>query len=325
MSLRWILSLLTIIVVSLATYMGWLCSRKALKPVYSLVNATKRIQHSGDFGTRILHKGPFDEIGHLSETMNQMLERIQTIYAELNQSSMKQRRFVADASHELRTPLTTIYGNAVLLKKVWEALNHKLTHLPEKEEIEISLEALQDITDESERMRRLVNDLLSLARADSGLQLKKEVWELKPIIEAVVRKTESIPKTVEWSAENIELLQDIRVVGDSDDLQRLLFIFIDNALKFTPDGYVKLKVEKIDCKIGFTIQDTGIGMEGEEIAHIFDRFYRADSSRGTTPGSGLGLSIAKWIIAEHGGNVEVKSCKGKGSTFSIWLPIYMGE
>ncbi|MFD0675549.1 MULTISPECIES: sensor histidine kinase [unclassified Paenibacillus] len=322
-SLRWILCILSVIVVSLATYLGWLFSRKALKPIYSLINATKNIKNSEDFGTRINHKGPVDEIGLLSETMNNMLERIQSIYGELDQSSTTQRRFVADASHELRTPLTTINGNAEFLNKVWGSLSQKLNHLPEKEEIEISLEALNDITDESKRMGRLVNDLLSLARADAGLQIKREVYELKPIIETVVRKAELIPKSVEWKAEKLELLRDICILGDRDYLQQLLFIFIDNAFKFTAEGYVKLIVERLGNKIGLMIKDTGIGMDNNEIFHIFDRFYRADSSRGKTPGTGLGLSIAKWILEEHKGTVEVTSCKGRGSAFMIWLPIYI--
>ncbi|GAA4829732.1 HAMP domain-containing sensor histidine kinase [Paenibacillus vulneris] len=322
-NLRWILGLLAIIVVTLAAYIGWLFSRKALKPIYSLAAAARKIRHSDDFGTRIQYQGPIDEIGLLSETMNQMLERIQTIYAKLDQSSMMQRRFVADASHELRTPLTSIQGNAEFLKNVWGASNRKRPHTPE--EIEISLEALQDITDASERMGRLVNDLLSLARADSGLQMSRDVWELRSIIETVLSKVESIPKHVNWAVEKAELTQGIRIVGDRDYLQRMLLLFIENAFKFTSQGAVKLSIEKEEYRIGFRIEDTGIGMSEEEIAHIFDRFYRADSSRGMTPGSGLGLSIAKWILEEHGGTVHVRSTKGAGSAFSIWLPIYGGN
>lgn len=321
-NLRWILGLLAFVVVALSAYSGWLFSGKALRPIASLLHAAKRIHHSNDFGTRVHYKGPMDEIGLLSETMNRMLERIQTIYTELNQSSMMQRRFVADASHELRTPLTTIHGNAELLKKMWGTSPSKQTCLPEKEVVEVSLEAISDMTEASERMGRLINDLLSLARADAGLQVRKEIWEIEPIIEDVVRKTASIPKAVVWSAEHMELLQGIRVEADRDYLQRLLFIFIDNALKFTVSGHVKLIIERQDRQIGFIIEDTGIGMDDEEMNQIFDRFYRADASRGMTPGSGLGLSLAKWIVAEHGGTVHVKSCKGLGSAFSIWLPIH---
>ncbi|OPH58379.1 histidine kinase [Paenibacillus ferrarius] len=324
-NLRWILCILSLFVVALATYLGWLFSRKALKPIYTLIHATKNIKNSEDFGIRINYKGPLDEIGLLSDTMDKMLERIQTIYIELDKSSETQRRFVADASHELRTPLTTIHGNAELLYKMWQSLRLKLAHQAEREEVELSIEALQDITDESRRMGRLVNDLLSLARVDAGLQINKEILELKPIIEKVVRKAEFIPKSVsvKWSAENIELLRNLYISGDADYLQQLLFIFIDNAFKFTLEGSVKMDVERSGNKIGLFIQDTGIGMDDDELVHIFERFYRADTSRGKTPGTGLGLSIAKWILDMHEGAVEVTSCKGRGSVFTIWLPLYV--
>ncbi|MBA2943727.1 HAMP domain-containing histidine kinase [Paenibacillus sp. CGMCC 1.16610] len=323
-SLQWILVMLSVFVVLLAMFMGWFFSRKALKPIYTLINATKNIKNSEDFSTRINHKGPQDEIGLLSETMNSMLERIDSIYGELEQSSVIQRKFVADASHELRTPLTTISGNAEFLVKLMKSLHQKLYDLPEKQEIEISLEALNDITDESLRMGRLVNDLLSLARADGGFQINKEVYELQPIVETVIRKSEFMPKSVEWAVGNMESLFGIYILADRDYLQQLLFIFIDNAFKFTYQGSVKMEFERIGNKIGLFIKDTGIGMDKDELNHIFDRFYRADSSRGKTPGTGLGLSIAKWILDEHEGFVEVTSSKGKGSIFKIWLPIYTG-
>lgn len=322
-SLQWILFILSVFVVLLAMFMGWLFSRRALKPIYALINATRNIKNSEDFSTRILHKGPQDEIGLLSETMNNMLQRIDSIYGELEQSSANQRKFVADASHELRTPLTTINGNAEFLIKLTKSLHEKLYDLPEREELEISLEALKDITDESKRMGRLVNDLLSLARADGGLQIKKEVYELQPIVEAVARKSELMPKSVEWTVGSLESLLGVYIFADKDYLQQLFFIFIDNAFKFTYQGHVNIEFERAGNRIGVIIMDTGIGMDNDELNHIFDRFYRADASRGKTPGTGLGLSIAKWILDEHDGAVEVTSSKGKGSVFKIWLPIYI--
>ncbi|MCY9658872.1 HAMP domain-containing sensor histidine kinase [Paenibacillus chondroitinus] len=322
-SLRWILVMLSVFVVLLAMFMGWFFSRRALKPIYALINATKNIKNSEDFSTKINYKGPPDEIGLLSETMNSMLQRIDSIYGELEQTSVTQRKFVADASHELRTPLTTISGNAEFLVKLMKSLHQKLYDLPEKQEIEISLEALNDITDESLRMGKLVNDLLSLARADGGFQINKEVYELQPIVETVIRKSEFMPKSVEWAVGNMESLFGVYILADRDYLQQLLFIFIENAFKFTYRGFVNMEFERIGNRIGLFIKDTGIGMDNDELNHIFDRFYRADSSRGKTPGTGLGLSIAKWILDEHEGVVEVTSSKGKGSIFKIWLPIYI--
>jgi signal transduction histidine kinase len=302
--------------------MGWLLSKRALKPVYSLISATDQIQKSEDFGIRIKHNGSQDEIGLLSKTINGMLERIQTIYGELNNSYATQRRFVADASHELRTPLTTINGNAEFLKKIWTSMANQPNRLPKDEEIEMSVEALNDITDEANRMVRLVNDLLALARADAGLQIKCEIVKLKPIVDSVVRKAQLIPKDVELKSENLDIMREVLIKADKDYLQQLLFIFVENAFKFTSEGYVEINALRSADKIGLMIRDTGIGMNAHEIPHIFERFYRADSSRGLTPGTGLGLSIAKWILDEHEGTIEIISNKGEGTSFLIWLPIY---
>jgi signal transduction histidine kinase len=320
--LRLVLLILSLIVIFIATYMGWLLSKKALKPVYSLISATEQIRNSEDFGNRIQHNGAQDEIGLLSKTINGMLKRIQSIYGELDNSYASQRRFVADASHELRTPLTTITGNAEFLKKIWTSLDNHPSRLPEEEEIRISVEALNDITDEATRMGRLVNDLLALARADAGFRMKSEVVELKSIVDSVVRKAQLIPKVAELKTEGLDVLENTIVLGDKDYLQQLLFIFIDNAFKFTAEGYVEINALRDKDKVGLTIRDTGIGMDPNELPHIFDRFYRADSSRGKTPGTGLGLSIAKWILEEHKGTVEVISGRGKGTSFLIWLPVY---
>jgi two-component system OmpR family sensor kinase len=321
--LRLVLLILSIIVICIATYMGWLLSKRALKPVYSLISATDQIQKSEDFGIRIKHIGSQDEIGLLSKTINGMLERIQTIYGELDNSYATQRRFVADASHELRTPLTTINGNAELLKKIWTAMVNQPNRLTKDEEIEMSVEALNDITDEANRMVRLVNDLLALARADAGLQIKCEIVKLKPIVDSVVRKAQLIPKVVELKSENLDIIGDVFIKADKDYLQQLLFIFVENAFKFTSEGYVEINALRSADKIGLMIRDTGIGMNAHEIPHIFERFYRADSSRGITPGTGLGLSIAKWILDEHEGTIEIISNKGEGTSFLIWLPIYI--
>ncbi|NRF93071.1 HAMP domain-containing histidine kinase [Paenibacillus frigoriresistens] len=320
--LRLVLLILSLIVIFIATYMGWLLSKKALKPVYSLISATEQIRNSEDFGNRIQHNGTQDEIGLLSKTINGMLKRIQSIYGELDNSYSSQRRFVADTSHELRTPLTTITGNAEFLKKIWTSLDNHPSRLPEEEEIRVSVEALNDITDEATRMGRLVNDLLALARADAGFRMKSEVVELKSIVDSVVRKAQLIPKVAELKTEGLDVLENTNVLGDKDYLQELLFIFIDNAFKFTAEGYVEINALRDKDKVGLTIRDTGIGMDPNELPHIFDRFYRADSSRGKTPGTGLGLSIAKWILEEHKGTVDVISGRGKGTSFLIWLPVY---
>ncbi|MNR30879.1 Alkaline phosphatase synthesis sensor protein PhoR [compost metagenome] len=126
--------------------------------------------------------------------------------------------------------------------------------------------------------------------------------------------------TAEWQVGDLEALEDAIVQGNRDYLQQLLFIFIENAFKYTPTGTVTIEAIRRNSFIGIRVSDTGIGMDKEDIPHIFDRFYRADLSRGVTTGTGLGLSIAKWIIDEHDGSVEVTTRKDEGSTFLIWLP-----
>jgi signal transduction histidine kinase len=169
----------------------------------------------------------------------------------------------------------------------------------------------------------MVNDLLSLARADAGQVMQKGPVELKPLVDEVVRKAQFLPRTVEWNVGDTSLLIGLSVNGSKDHLQQLLFIFIENGFKYTDNGSVTLDFIRRERQIGFRISDTGIGMEKDEIPHIFERFYRADPSRGTKSGTGLGLSIAKWIIDEHGGSVEVMTQKDHGTTFVVWLPIML--
>ncbi|MNN58885.1 Alkaline phosphatase synthesis sensor protein PhoR [compost metagenome] len=121
------------------------------------------------------------------------------------------------------------------------------------------------------------------------------------------------------------MLEGIGVNGSRDHLTQMLFIFIENAFKYTPEGTVRLDAVVREGQVGIRVADTGIGMDKEEIPHIFERFYRADESRGVTAGTGLGLSIAKWIIDEHGGSVEVTTRLGSGSTFLVWLPVFFRD
>ncbi|MCZ8516516.1 HAMP domain-containing sensor histidine kinase [Paenibacillus filicis] len=319
--LRWILWISGALAVSLAASVGWFLSRKAFRPIEQVIFATNQIEKGADLDRRIEYYGPRDEIGQLTETINGMLGRLQDAYAEQEEAYGAQRRFVSDASHELRTPLTTIRGNVDLLEKMWKQT--ALQAGPEAKEamhLELSLEAMRDIAGEAERMSRLVNDLLSLARADAGFKMEKTEVELRPLMEEVARKAQMLPRSTEWLTSDFAGLEGVKVYGNSDYLQQLLFIFIENAFKYTDSGYVRLDSFLHNGQVGIRIEDTGIGMDKEEIPHIFDRFYRADPSRGKKSGTGLGLSIAKWIIDEHNGSIEVKTIKDVGTTFVIWLP-----
>jgi two-component system OmpR family sensor kinase len=319
-TLQYILAFLAFVTIFLAATLGWFLARQALQPIDQVIASANQIQNGADLGKRIPYDGPNDEIGRLTETINGMLSRIQAMYTELEEAYSAQRRFVSDASHELRTPLTTIRGNVDLLEKMWRQTAEN-PESADKEQLQLTLEAMQDIAGEAQRMSRLVNDLLSLARADAGVEMAKEDVELKPLVEEVARRAQFLNRSAEWQVGSLDALDGVIVYGNRDYLQQLLFIFIENAFKYTPEGVVKLDALRSGTQVGLRIADTGIGMDKEEIPHIFERFYRADPSRGKTSGTGLGLSIAKWIIDEHGGSIEVTTRKDEGSTFIVWLPV----
>jgi two-component system OmpR family sensor kinase len=334
-NLLYALTLLAILIIFAATSLGWFLARKALQPIEHVIASTAQIEKGADLAKRIEYTGPQDEIGRLTNTINSMLARIQITYSELEETNIAQRRFVSDASHELRTPLTTIRGNVDLLQKMWKQMESQSTEIVDgannqlsedpfsnQDKLTVSIEAMMDIASEAARMSRLVNDLLSLARADSGYTLQKTPLVLLPIVEDVIRKAQQLPRNVEWRTGDLSALYQVQVCGDTDYLQQLLFIFIENAFKYTPSGFVIIEAKRTQDQIGLRIEDTGLGMDKYEVPRIFDRFYRIDPSRGQTAGTGLGLSIAQWIIDEHQGSVEVKTRKGEGSTFIIWLPIY---
>lgn len=299
---------------------GLFLARKAMSPIGKVIEAANGIQTGTDLSSRIEYDGPQDEIGRLIETVNSMLGRMEGFYTGLEEAYATQRRFVSDASHELRTPLTTIRGNIDLLQKVWE-MKPDDSRMSEAEIRQLSLESVKDIADEAARMSRLVADMLSLARADTGRTFEIEPVALEPMMTEVARRASFLTREAEWSVGEMGHLNGKYILGNKDYLQQMMFIFIDNAFKYTPAGEVTLDALLYQNQVGIRIADTGIGMDKDEVPHIFDRFYRADESRGITEGIGLGLSIAKWIIEEHGGSVEVVTRQGEGTTFVIWLPL----
>ncbi|SDN25965.1 Signal transduction histidine kinase [Paenibacillus sp. yr247] len=318
-TLRYTLMVWALLTIIVAASLGWFLARKALKPIERVIDAADQIGSGDDLEKRIVYDGPLDEIGRLTQTINGMLSRIQITYLELDEAYRAQRRFVSDASHELRTPLTTIRGNVDLLEKMWKQTSGSM-ELATSDQLQISLEAMHDIAGEAQRMSRLVNDLLALARADAGVEMEKKPIEMLPLVQEVVRRAQLLEHTANWQVGDLDALEHAIVQGNRDYLQQLLFIFIENAFKYTPEGTVSFEVSRTNGFIGIQIADTGMGIDKDDIPRIFDRFYRADLSRGLTSGTGLGLSIAKWIIDEHDGSVEVTTRKDEGSTFMIWLP-----
>jgi signal transduction histidine kinase len=228
---------------------------------------------------------------------------------QLSDALDSQRRFVADASHELRTPLTTIRTNAGFL------LQH-----PQAQEDDRQA-ALQDIASESERMSRLIHDLLTLARADGGFHLETKRLDLSSLVNDVARQAGKLHPERQIRAD----VEEATVGGNEDALKQLLWILIDNAVRHTrSDGRIRLALESRDDVAMLMVADDGEGIPEVDLQRIFDRFYQADVAR-SRGGSGLGLSIAGWIVAEHGGRISAHNNDHGGATVSIELPLLPAE
>ncbi len=223
----------------------------------------------------------------------------------------RQQEFVGDASHELRTPLS------VLLSSV-DALEMTI----DTKKDDMSGKLLSNMREEVKRMTYLVRDLLTLARSDSDtLELRTELFDLRPLAEKTIESLYPLAAAKQISFE-LNAPATVKVTGDSQRLSQLLYLLLDNAIKYTPNGgEVKLYVSKDVHELRLIVQDTGIGINKEDYQRIFERFYRADKSRTRQMGGyGLGLSIAKWIVENHNGTIKVTSEIGKGSRFTISIP-----
>ncbi|OGO13136.1 MAG: hypothetical protein A2Y93_03455 [Chloroflexi bacterium RBG_13_68_17] len=290
-----------VLAVALAALVGLTTARAALRPLDQITEAALQITRADDLSRRIPADGPpSDEVGRLIQAFNETLERLDNLFET-------QRRFVADVSHELRTPLTAIRGNVDLIRRMGT---------PDPE----SLEA---ITSEVDRMTRMVRDLLLLAQAESGkLPLAHDIVELDTLMLQVYKQA----KVLAQDRLEIRLGREdqARVRGDADRLKQMLLNLVSNAIQYTPaDGTITLSLMCVGDRARLTVSDTGPGIPQEELPHIFERFYRVDRSRKRVQqgGAGLGLSIAHWIARSHHGQIEVASEVGKGTTFSIWLPL----
>lgn len=241
-----------------------------------------------------------DELNHVTQAINKMLERINASYAA-------QARFVSDASHELRTPIAAIQGYANLLDR-WG-----------KHDTEALEESICAIKDEAASMKELIEQLLFLARGDNhSLALQKEAFSLKDLAHLVLKEFKMMDPSHVFS----ERLQDVWVVADMGLIKQVLRILMDNAIKYSkPGGGITLSVFAEQERGVLMVQDEGIGIPPDAVPRIFDRFFRADASRArATGGTGLGLSIAKWIVERHGGRIDVLSREGIGTRVSVFIP-----
>ena len=278
---------------------SWLVAGRALAPLQAVAVEAEEIGRKRDFGRRLPPSPSRDEVARLTASFNQMLSRLQDAFES-------QRRFVADASHELRTPLTTIQGNAGLLasRSVGD---------------DVRQAAVTDIVQESGRMARLVDRLLTLARADSGLQLHLVAIDLKPVVDEVCRQAVAAHPGRKLRAETAGASVD----GDEDALRQLMWILLDNAFRYASSAVeIRLYVEPGWARL--LVSDDGPGVALEERDRIFERFYRADASR-TGSHSGLGLSIASWIVAQHRGRIVAITSGLGGASFVVDLPLLPGS
>lgn len=290
------------IVVLMAAALGgaWI-TREAFKPIEEISYTAGSIARAEDLSLRVPIPDSQDELQQLTYTVNSLLERLETLFNT-------QQRLLADVSHELRTPLAAMRGNL-------EVLDRGAARNPEMLE-----ESLDDMRREVNRLIRMVNDLLLLARSEAGLQLRREPVELDTLVLEIHRELRPLANGIQLRLGNED---QITIVGDRDRIKQALLNLGINALQHTPQGGdVTLSLSKADGYAQLSVADTGVGIANEDIPHIFNRFYRTDPSRvRRAGGSGLGLAIVKWIAEAHGGRVNVESTLNVGSTFTLLLPL----
>lgn len=286
-------------VLVLATGVGFILAKKALSPVDEITETARRIGEQ-NLNERIATLGTGDEIDRLAETFNNMIERLETSFKRIKQ-------FTSDASHELRTPLTILKGETEIALRTCNSLDGM------KDLLKSNLEEIN-------RMSGIVSSLLMLAKTD--MKTKSEFADVR-LNDIIDEKFRQVKHLAELKGINIRLEknEEIVVKGDCLKLRQLALNLMENAVKYTnKNGSVLISLERCVDGALIKITDTGVGIPDEDMPYIFDRFYRVDRAR-AEGGTGLGLSICKDIAEGHGGRIEVKSELGKGSTFSVYLPI----
>ena len=291
----------TVLGVAIAALASQASVKQFLSPLETITSAADQINRADDLSRRVPYDGPpEDEIGQLVGAINQTLERLEVLFTS-------QHRFIADVSHELRTPLTVIKGNVDLMRRMKS----------------FDAESLDSIDQEAGRLTRLVTDLLLLAKAEAGsLPLTKSAVELDTLLMEVFTEMRVLAANkVQVKLTEIDQLQ---VSGERDRLKQVLLNLVANAIQYTPaGGDVFLSLGRSGDNAKLIVRDTGPGIPAEDLPYIFERFFRAEKSRtrSGTAGFGLGLSIAHWIVEQHGGKIEVSSREGLGTTFAVWLPL----
>ena len=276
------------------------------RPVDQLINEVEAITDGRSLHRRLPTESGNDELAHLSQTVNAMLTRLEESFAAL-------RRFTADASHELKTPLTVLRADV-------ERAMHPSTNRGDR------MVALEEALQETARMSDLVNSLLTLARADEGrFDIHRTPIELEPLLREIYETAVILGEDAGLTL-SLAALDNGIVMGDRARLRQLFLNIVTNAIKYTPrGGAVELSATRRGSdEIAVAIRDTGIGIAATDLTHVFDRFWRADRARSRQSergGFGLGLAIAQWIVQAHEGTITVQSRLGRGSVFTVVLPV----
>jgi signal transduction histidine kinase len=287
--------------------LAWLISRWVAAPLQRLSKATLAVA-GGDFSQRAKLEGP-REVQDVADSFNLMVDQVRT-------SQQVQRDFLANVSHELKTPLTSIQGFAQAMLDGAVA------------DEQASNRAAQVIYDESDRLRRLVEDLLDLARLDAGqIEFIRQPVDLQALLKRVVDKL--VMRADERGVELVDNITELpAMIGDGDRLVQVFTNLVDNAIKHTPEnGKVRVRTEAASGWISVHVDDSGSGIPSEDLSRIFERFYQVDKARsgGKGRGVGLGLAISRQIVEAHGGRIVAQSTVGKGSRFTVQLPVVKSD
>jgi signal transduction histidine kinase len=292
----------------IAAVVSYMTTHRALSPLATVTRTASEITRADDLARRIPEFGSnSDEVGRLIQAFNQTLERLEELF-------LSQRRFIADVGHELRTPLTVIKGNADLMRRVGK----------------MDDQSLNSIDNEIGRLTRLVGDLMLIAKAEAGkLPLDNRIVELDTILLEVCEEAAVLADGKKEI--RIEEIDQVLVCGDQDRLKQVALNLVCNAVMYTQEGgLIEIRLGRQATSAYLVVEDNGPGIPEEDLPRIFERFYRGEKSRARShqddgKGFGLGLSIAYWIIYNHGGKIDVESQVGKGTTFTVWLPLADGS
>ena len=296
----------------LAFLAGFAVARRAMRPIAGLTQAAKEVARTRDPAIALPKSQAKDEVAQLADTLEDMLRELDAARGETEAALERQREFVADASHELRTPLTSILANLELLEE-------ELTMDGGPGDREAAAEIAGSALRSSQRMRRLVGDLLLLARADAGREAPRRPVDLSHIVRDAAREAQPLASGHVVTLDLPPAGESPAVQGSADDLHRLVLNLIENAFLHTPPGTpVVVSVRHSGVNLVIEVADRGPGVPADLRGRVFERFTRKGGE--TASGSGLGLSIVSAVADSHGGTVEVRDAEGGGAVFAVTLP-----